>query len=98
MKEQNRVIGNFKSLYKEELSGLSNNILIFLGGIDAVFTAEAIQSFAPEKTGLAIMQIPGLGHWLKFSSKKQWLNWKEFITKTIINFSKIGPLENSMAK
>ncbi|MCJ7458650.1 MAG: caspase family protein [candidate division Zixibacteria bacterium] len=87
------VIGNYKSLYKEELSKLCNKILIFLGGIDTVFTMSAIQSFAPEKTNLAIVQLPGLGHWLKFSSRRQWLIWKELITKTIINFSKVSTLE-----
>jgi len=86
------VLGNFKTSYKEKLTELWDKILIFLGGTDVVFTAAAIQSFAPQKTGLAIMEIPKLGHWLKFSSVEEWEIWREFIVKTIINFGEVGPV------
>lgn len=82
------VLGDHKILYKDDLAKRCTKILIILGGSDVVFQMDAIMSFSPRETGLAILQIPGLGHWLKFSHRDVWSSWKGFIVSTILEFAR----------
>jgi pimeloyl-ACP methyl ester carboxylesterase len=81
------VLGDHKIIYKDDLAEKCTRILIILGGSDVIFQMDAIMSFAPRETGLAILQIPKLGHWLKFSHRDVWSTWKGFIVRTILEFA-----------
>jgi pimeloyl-ACP methyl ester carboxylesterase len=83
------IFGDKGILYREDLKQNCKKIFIILGGSDAIFQIDAITSFSPRETGLAILQIPNLGHWLKFSYREVWREWKRFIMKTIIEFGNI---------
>lgn len=76
-------LGDRPSAYSEILSTLSNRILIVVGANDEVSSVDSIFALAPEETGLAVLQIPGLGHSL---STRGWIQWKSWITSCIATF------------
>ena len=85
-------LGNALPLYKKELRELCQKVLIFVGGIDEVYTASSILSFAPKETGLAILQVPNLGHWLKqHQYRTDWDKWRPFIAASMLAFDDKHP-------
>ena len=85
------VLGDHQHQSKYLLSQNVIRLLILLGGIDEIFNPTLYHSFAPAKTGLAIFQIPELGHWLKFRDNKKWKKWQLFITEIINDFRLLKP-------
>lgn len=84
-------LGEHQRQFQRYLSQNVNRLMILLGGVDEVFNPVIYYSFAPAKTGLALFQIPELGHWLKFRDNKKWDQWRPFISALIEDFRLLGP-------
>ncbi len=84
-------LGDHQHHFQKLLSQNVNRLMILLGGIDEVFNPALYYSFAPAKTGLAIFQIPELGHWLKFRDSKKWDQWRPFVSALIEDFRLLSP-------
>ena len=85
------LLGNDKFLYRKDLARFCERLFIVLGGVDEVFRARSVMSFAPEETGLAIIQIPEMGHWIKHRYKGKWGLWKKFVLEAMMCFEEHRP-------
>lgn len=80
----NRVfIGLDKPALNETLLLLSHRILLVIGAVDDINAPNSIIDLEPEESGLAIVQIPGLGHALK---GVRWRTWHDFIINALVSF------------
>jgi len=71
----NQIFLGFRRLdYKEALENLKDKILIITGGADDIFPTREILNVGPD-TGLTLVQIPDITHWIKHSSRKDWEKW-----------------------
>jgi len=71
-----RVFLGYRTIHqKRELADLYHKILIIVGGADDIFPLSLLQNASPD-TGLAMLQIPRLSHWLKYKGKDEWEKWK----------------------
>jgi pimeloyl-ACP methyl ester carboxylesterase len=86
-----RILLGYQSLiYKQQLADLSDKILIIVGGADEIFPAKLLLSQGPD-TGLALLQIPGITHWIKYRSREQWRHWRNLVINLMETFNRIHP-------
>jgi hypothetical protein len=78
------VLGNDRPLLLNMLTTVVNRLLIIYGGTDAVFPPSAISNLTPHETGLALLQLPEIGHWI--SSRGTWKTWEDLIIRIIVDF------------
>lgn len=69
---------------KDALAEQSNKILFILGGADSVTRRKGIMTIEPDHHGLAILQLPGIHHFV--SSDIHWDQWFPIVLQTITSF------------
>lgn len=77
-------LGENPGLYKSYLDVLQRRILIITGGEDEIFPAARILTSSAR--GLAVVQIPGLSHWLKAGAAQDWAYWRHLVVETMRQF------------
>jgi len=83
-------LANEPLIYKKKLSELSQKLLIIAGGADEIFPARSLLNIGPD-TGLAILQLPGVTHWIKYQSRTKWQRWKTVLIDLMETFNKLHP-------
>ncbi len=84
------VLGNESLIYKKQLMETAQKILIVAGGADEIFPGRLLINIGPD-TGLPLLQIPGLTHWIKFKSREKWLKWKNVLIDLMETFNLSHP-------
>ena len=86
-------LGNDRILLRRRLESESHRLLCVIGASDEVFQRGQILDIEPRQTGLAVMQVPRLGHWIGVEREDRpvWQLWKSLIVRTILAFEKDRP-------
>jgi hypothetical protein len=86
-------LGHEKVALHDQLMDHQNKILLLLGGSDPIFNRANIVNIVPERTGLAMFQIPGLHHFINIPSLggDVWNEWTRFTAKMILAFDQFRP-------
>lgn len=88
-----RELGLFKQIYlgfervsyARMLEQVQDRILIISGGADRIFPTRSLLELGPD-TGLALLQVPGITHWVKHHSEERWKDWQEMVVDFMETF------------
>jgi len=86
-------LGHEKVMLLHRLEQHKNKLLIIIGGSDAIFNMSNIANILPRETGLAVFQIPGLGHFINIPKLGGdiWTEWSRFTANMILSFNTHRP-------
>jgi hypothetical protein len=90
-------LGHEKVVLHDMLIENKNKLLVLLGGSDPIFNTSNIVNILPRETGLAVFQIPALGHFINISSRGGdiWNEWSSFTARMIVSFDQFRPQDKS---
>ena len=80
-------LGHQHVKYNRNIQRQGEKILVISGGADDVFPTRELLRLGPE-TGLALLQVPGITHFVRHKSFKQWLGWVRIIVDMMESFDK----------
>jgi len=83
-------LGNESLIYKAELYKFSEKVLIIVGGADSIFPLRLVLNVGPD-SGMALVQVPELTHWIKYQSRETWQRWKNVLIDFLETFDTIHP-------
>lgn len=78
-------LGHQRVEYKRLLQKFERRILLISGGADNIFPTSELLRLGPE-TGLALLQVPGITHFVRSRSFEQWLTWVRIIADMMTSF------------
>jgi len=86
-------LGHEKVMLLQQLEKYKNKLLLIIGGSDAIFNMSNLLNIVPRETGLAVFQIPGLGHFINIPKLGGdiWTGWSRFTANMILSFNKHRP-------
>ncbi len=89
------MLGDSRCELQNRLEEESHRILVILGGRDSIINFRTLANLEPKKSGLAIVQIPGLEHHINIKKRggSTWGRWEHFAADTILSFDKNHPRE-----
>jgi pimeloyl-ACP methyl ester carboxylesterase len=71
-------LGHERVAYRRRIEEVQDRILIISGGADDIFPTKNLLDLGPD-TGLALLQVPGITHWVKTKSGKRWHQWQRIV-------------------
>ncbi|MFL6262187.1 MAG: alpha/beta fold hydrolase [Thermoanaerobaculia bacterium] len=92
------ILGHNRVELHEQLAKNCHKILVMVGGRDRIIRLKNMLNIEPEETGLAIVQIPGLEHFINMRSQsgREWQAWSEFAVQMILAFARHHPPDPSL--
>jgi pimeloyl-ACP methyl ester carboxylesterase len=72
--------------YRRRVELQQEKILVISGGADEIFPTRKLLELGPS-TGLALLQVPGITHWVKFRSASRWRQWQQLVVDVMETFN-----------